>query len=213
MKVPRSLPSHQRDFPAFLFTQGIDALMTLGSESTMFWISREFDLNYGNPDAVGELANATASSSEGYGWKALEVTYLVSQGTRLWVDAVDWFFLSVLLLLVHRSVSHGQRGQPAAFPLNWARLGLLVGALALVDFLASCAKFAVDWRDFSTLASGLSVVNAVVLLPAWLLWLGVHLPRARTRAFAALASSDLSGSRGGAGEPGVELAAFPEANC
>ena len=182
----------------------------------MFWISREFDLNYGNPDAIGELVNATTGSSEGYGWKALEVTYLVSQGAQLWIDAIDWLFLSILLFLMHRSVSKNTGTGSAAFSLNWARLGLVISVLALMDFMASCAKFALDWRDFSALAGGLSVLNTIALLPTWLLWFGLRLPKARTKAFASLASSDLSGSSGrvgGGGEDGVELPGVSDANC
>ena len=178
----------------------------------MFWISRDFDLNYGNPDAIGEMVNATADNSEGYGWKALEVTYLVSQGAQLWIDAIDWLFLSILLFLIHRSVSKNYSSGSAVFPLSWARLGLVISVLALFDFMASCAKFALDWRDFSALAGGLSVLNTIALLPTWLLWLGLRLPRARNKAFAALASSDLS-SVGGASETGVELSNVSDANC
>jgi len=172
------------------FFEGIDTLMILGSEATCDWLQTSFELGYG-ADGAG-------------GWRALEIAWMTSQGTRLWVDAIDWLFLSLSLVLVARSVWLSERDGASVFSPKWAALSAAIGSLALVDFVAETARFAGDWRDFSIAAAFISMLNSLVLLPVWILWLGVELPRARgeviedplKRAHRSSSSADRAGPAG-----------------
>lgn len=151
-------------------------------------------------------SSSPLAAQDGNGWKVLEISFLVNQGSMLWIDAVDWLFLSLTLMLVYRSVaadaSSGHGASP--FPLHWARLGLVVAFFSGLDFLAECARFMAGWRAFSAMASVLSVLNTLLLLPAWLIYLGWDLPRARAQAFAGLASQEGGfGGGDGGGDGGV----------
>ena len=156
----------------------IDTLLTLGTEATCGWIADDFDLEYGGAGGAGA-----------YGWKTLEITWLTNQGSRLWIDAIDWLFLSLALVCVHRSVALTPSGPAKAFSVRWATLGLVIAFFAFFDFVAECARFAAAWRAFSAMSGVLSVLNTLILLPAWLVWLSTMLPAARHQAFASLAAT------------------------
>jgi len=135
----------------------IEILQTLGTSSTCAWISEDFNLEDNN------------------GWASLEIAYLSNQGSRLWIDAIDWLFLGSVLVLMHSSVAN--KGG-SFFSPKWANLGVGIGVLCIFDFMAECARF-VDWRDFMVVSAMLSVLNSLVLLPIWLLWFGTQLPAAK----------------------------------
>ena len=141
--------------------------------------------------------NSTLHTNDDLGWKALEVTWLTTQGNRLWVDAFDWLALALLLYLMRVSVK-SNNARASTFPPLWSNLGVAIGGLAFVDFVADCARFSSHWQAFSALAGTLSFINTVILLPAWLLWFGKLIPGAKAATFSALADSDSHGGLGAA---------------
>jgi len=171
--------------------EACELLMELGSASTCAWISKDFDLDYGlMPEATeGSPSSASARAQEGFGWKALEIAYITTRGARLWVDAIDWLFLGLALFAMSTSVNQARQSgrDQETFPARWGRLGALVGSLALVDFVVECAQFTIDWKLF-VVTTALSLLNTLVLLPAWLLWLGVELPRCQAASSRGLAA-------------------------
>jgi hypothetical protein len=53
-----------------------------------------------------------------------------------------------------------------------------MGLLALIDF----ALIRFSSGTFSKVRSGLTMLNRLILLPVWLVWLGYQLPRAKLAA-------------------------------
>ena len=124
----------------------------------------------------------------------LYLQYLITQGNRIWIDAMDWLLLSIAVFCVHRSVSSDTKA-PSSFSLHWARFGLAVGILALFDFVAECARFSGYWQPFNRAATGFSVMNTLIFMPIWLIWLSVQLPNAMSESVMKLtAEEDRSGS-------------------
>lgn len=134
-------------------------------------------------------ANDTWKPHDDIGWKTLEITWLTMQGNRLWVDAFDWLALAIMMQLIHVSVK-SNNARASSFPMFWSNLGVVIGVLCLVDFIASAVRFSSNWRAFSALAGTLSFINTVILLPAWLLWMGKLIPGAKRATFSALSASD-----------------------
>ena len=105
------------------------------------------------------------------GWRVLEIAYFLLEGTLLWIDAVEWLFLSAMLTLLYISVrSHQER----LLGIRWARLGLVMAFLCFVDFASDILRFQ-SWRTFSMVALGITVISRLILLPIWLVWLGRQL--------------------------------------
>ena len=56
----------------------------------------------------------------------------------------------------------------------WARLGLFIAFLTFIDFSADVLRLD-EWQSFSALALIVTVVNTLILLPAWLIILAFSL--------------------------------------
>ena len=114
---------------------------------------------------------------------------------------MDWLALSIALFLTFRSVQREairtRDESRLSFSLNWAQLGVFVSFCCFLDFLADCGRF-VNWQSFQYAAAALSLINMLVLLPIWLLWLAVQLPSATEKMHSLAASDDFgTGTRGG----------------
>jgi len=57
---------------------------------------------------------------------------------------------------------------------TWAQLGMGVGCLSFVDFLANLMRLG-NYATFQIIAQCITVFNTVLLLPIWILWLGKQL--------------------------------------
>jgi hypothetical protein len=88
---------------------------------------------------------------------------------------VEWLALFGISVLLFVSV---KRQTERLLSLSWASLGLVMGLLSLIDFAADILRLE-SWRTFSEIAFGITMLNRLVLLPVWLIWLGCQLPRAK----------------------------------
>ena len=110
-----------------------------------------------------DVTNSTLHTNDDLGWKALELSWLTIQGNRLWVDAFDWLALFLMMQFIYFSVKSNNE-RISIFPRVWSTLGVAIGCLALVDFIACCARFSTHWQEFSALAGVVSFINTVILL-------------------------------------------------
>jgi hypothetical protein len=146
------------------FLEIVARVMTIGA---IHWLgSGYFNLDHWTD---GEDSAAATGAPDLLGWRTLEVITVVVNGLSAWVDAMEWLFLSAILLLVYRSVA-SHNNTTSAWSMRWATLGLFIGALSFVDLSFNVLRFQ-SWRTFSVLALMLTTLTRLVLMPVWLVWL------------------------------------------
>lgn len=144
----------------------LSRLLYIGSMDAMEWLSTDFN-----------LANWTSvDSNDQIGWRTLGMIQIAVSGLMLWIDAVEWLFLTGIFMLLFASVRNDSKGD-RVFAMRWAYFGLFLAMLGIVEFAASLLRFQ-SWRTFSTIASGIGGLNRLFLFPIWLVWLGRQLPKA-----------------------------------
>lgn len=160
-------------------TELISRLMTIGTTATSIWLANRFNLqNWVEISAQGYVvaseggAQDSTDNADMIGWRVLEVVHIVNRGLLLWIDAAEWLFLSAIFTLIYLSVV---KSEESKLSRNWARLGLVMAALAFIDFSSDVLRLR-SWMTFSTVAIFISVISRLFLMPGWLLWLGMQLP-------------------------------------
>jgi hypothetical protein len=146
-------------------TEFVARLMHVGSWNTGNWISLDFYLD----DWAGD-----PQQPNGVGWKALELTYQLTQGMILWVDSWEYFALFGIMVCMFMSIRTAPSG-PLADAMCWGGLGLFIGLLSLADFVFLMVRF-VDWDTYNLVVIIFSIIIRLLLLPAWLIILSVKLP-------------------------------------
>jgi hypothetical protein len=140
-------------------------VMFIGGTNAAEWLSKDFNLD-----------DWTADGGDQIGWRVLEVGYMLMRGMMLWVDTIEWMFLYCIATLLFVSV-FTQSSTKRLLSVRWASFGLVVAAFCIVDFAAEILRLA-DWRTFSKIAFGTSLMLRLVLLPVWLVWLARLIPKA-----------------------------------
>jgi hypothetical protein len=109
---------------------------------------------------------------------SLELSYLISTGRSVWIQALLYvllgggFWFCGFLGLVHSSELRVNR-LPRLF--KWHSLfSFCLGFFGFVVFAADIAKFFLPIYSFYGYAT---VIYMVVLIPAWIIWLGFLLPK------------------------------------
>jgi len=143
-------------------------LLLVGAGNVGNWIAKAFNLD----DWTGE------GSGDGMGWRVLELTQLFAHGLIIWVDAIE--FLAIFGIMVLLFLSVRAEGADPTFSRCWSILGLVIGLLSLFDFLAAIMRLQ-NWRVYSFISLTITILNAMILLPSWLLVLGCQLPKARAK--------------------------------
>jgi hypothetical protein len=158
-------------------TEFIARLLQIGTSLAGEWLAKDFNLD----NWLSE------SSNDKIGWRTLQVVHLVVRGMLLWVDAAEWLALFGISVLLFVSI---QRQTERLLSLSWASVGLAMGLLSLIDFAADVLRLE-SWRSFSEVTFWITMINRLVVLPVWLIWLGCQLPRAKE--FAVIRRSDEKG--------------------
>ena len=156
----------------------LSTLMFIGGSNAAEWLAKDFNLDNW----------LSSSGNDNIGWRVVEISNILLHGTRLWVDAIEWIFLYLIMTLIFvanltyydTSLSTGS-GSTRLFSMRWAGFGLFAAAFCIVDFAAEVLRFE-DWRTFSQIAFVTSVVLRVFLLPIWLLGLAMTLPTVQKNA-------------------------------
>ncbi|GAX26735.1 hypothetical protein FisN_2Hh316 [Fistulifera solaris] len=145
-------------------TELLARLFYIGSTSTMEWMVKDFQLENWTENAEGDQL----------GWKSLEVTHLAIMGVLTWIDALEYLFLSFIFAFLFVSV---WRKSERLLDVKWARFGMVLSALSLIDFAADLMRYQ-NWRKYSRITFVISALNRLVLFPIWLLWLAIQIPKA-----------------------------------
>lgn len=148
------------------FTEMLARIFSLGTNGVSSWIASDFNLQ--NWTAV--------DSNDMIGWRALEISYMISSNITLWVDAVEWLFLCGIMILFFVSIVRPTNDSSASFfSTHWAYFGAIIGILCAIDFSSSILRYQ-SWRFFSSICLFVGFINRAFLIPLWLLWLGKQLP-------------------------------------
>jgi len=129
-------------------------------------------------------------AEEGIGWKVLELTDAMASSLVTWVNAFEYlsmflifFFLWMEVKFEHIRIKtlkrEGQTTEEETFDENWAAVGVIIGVLGLIEFMAQVMRVT-NWRAWTIITRLMSMSSMLVLVPIWLIMLGRKLPRLRT---------------------------------
>lgn len=168
------------------FIELISRLLFIGSTMAMYWMADYFNLKYwvyiNDGDIQPTLSNQDKDlHGDKIGWRVLEMIHITTQGMTHWIDTAEWLFLAAIYFLIYVSVS---KSEVSHFARNWARFGLLLGAIAFFDFASDVMRFRSYFKD-SWVPLLFNALSRFILMPIWLVWLGKQLPVARSNAIAA----------------------------
>eukprot|EP00934_Nitzschia_sp_Nitz4_P008247 Nitzschia sp. Nitz4//scaffold45_size130396//102127//103128//NITZ4_003467-RA/size130396-snap-gene-0.143-mRNA-1//-1//CDS//3329552452//8237//frame0 len=152
--------------------------------ASLFWLSmaaragrlaKDYNLDDWLRDDFG------GDGDDGMGWRALEVSYRIASGFIWLVDSLEWLFLSLIFVLIFFSVSRWRRWDNSdSFGRRWNGLSLFIGLLCLLDFVFEILQYE-KIRVAGPISMLYSVINRILLIPAWILALGIMLPRAESK--------------------------------
>lgn len=111
------------------------------------------------------------------GWRSLELTAFALRGMVVWIDAFEWISLFFLMIFIFVAVERYRRIDPTIFGAGWNGVGLFLGLLCLLEFITELLRL-FSWRVFSRMALVYGSLNRLILLPFWLIVLGLRLPHA-----------------------------------
>mmetsp|Transcript_23013 Transcript_23013/g.54618 ORF Transcript_23013/g.54618 Transcript_23013/m.54618 type:complete len:277 (-) Transcript_23013:398-1228(-) len=134
----------------------------------------------------------SANSGDDIGWRALEVTHIVTYGLVGFIDAFEWLVLATILVLVHISVRRWRNTvDGTTFGAAWNALGLFIALFCILDFVAEVLRLD-GFRQFGKVAFWYSAVNRLILIPMWLIVLALKLPYASVKMNRAATSGSAS---------------------
>eukprot|EP00980_Cylindrotheca_fusiformis_P012331 scaffold3020_cov118-Cylindrotheca_fusiformis.AAC.1 len=151
------------------FTEWISRFMFIGSSMATELLVTQFNLD------------TWAYPEDGVGWRALEVTHIITTGLIAFIDAFEWIALFFILLFVHVSVKRWRVYDDTTFGACWNVLGLFISLLSLCDFVAEVLRVVDGTMVYADIAFWYSGINRLVLMPLWLLILGCQLPAAAAK--------------------------------
>ncbi len=149
------------------FTEWISRFLYIGAAMAMQLMVNEFNLD----NWISE------NSNDQIGWRALEVTHIVVRGMILYIDAFEWICLFFIMVFIHISVRRWRVHDAVTFGACWNSLGLFIGLLSVLDFVAEILRLD-GFQIFGPIAFWYSAVNRLLLIPLWLILLGLRLPYA-----------------------------------
>jgi hypothetical protein len=120
----------------------------------------------------GDFSNSEYDE-DGLGWKSLELAYATSKGMVQLVDSVEFLILAAILVTIFWVVRR-RRATGLSFSRYWSFLGLLMAFVAFIQSLLALSAYDV-WDRRNKAAIYLMAFNQVILLPIWLIWLGLQM--------------------------------------
>jgi hypothetical protein len=149
------------------FTEWISRFLYIGASMAMQMLVKEFNLS----NWISE------NSNDDIGWRTLEVTHIVTRGLISFIDAFEWICLFFIMVFVHISVRRWRTHDAVTFGACWNALGLFIGLLAVLDFVTEILRLD-GFKVFGPIAFWYGAVNRLLLIPLWLIILGIRLPYA-----------------------------------
>jgi hypothetical protein len=150
-------------------TEWLSSLFWIGMNVASTHLVQKFNLDDWLRDDLG-------SPTDGMGWRALEVTHIDASGFIWFTDAFEWICLSGIFILTFVSVRQWRMQDQTSFGARWNGLGLFIGLLCVMEFVSEILRFE-GFRIFGPIALVYSILNRLLLIPAWIISLGFLLPR------------------------------------
>lgn len=143
-------------------------------ENTATWIDR--------PD----LIQNGDDEEEGLGWQVLELNHVVGQGFLTYTDSFEWICLTCMFILIFISVRQWLSEGETSFGGRWNCLGLFIGLVCLLEFGWDVVKFQfrylrINYKIFGYASIVIAIFNRLILIPSWIIALGVMIPRAERK--------------------------------
>ena len=149
-------------------TEWISHVLYIGSSMTAELVATQFNLS----------SWISADTTDNIGWRTLEITHIVTFGLVSIIGAIEWIILALVMILVHVSVKRWRSSvDSTTFGGAWNALGLFVALMCILEFVTEVLRLD-GIKYFSQIAFWYSSVNRIILLPTWLLILGLRLPYA-----------------------------------
>jgi hypothetical protein len=156
------------------FAELLSRLLALGSNNALKWMASSFNLDHWNVVIDTNTTNTTETDgNDNIGWRTLQMLDIAFSGLLLWIDSVEFLFLSVILILLVVSIKQDNQ----LFATKWAKFGVLLAVLGIIEFAVSILRFD-NWMVFSTIGILINALNQLLLFPIWLIWLGRQLSKA-----------------------------------
>ena len=128
------------------------------------------------------LIRPDVSTEDGYGWRVLEMSHIVARGFVVYVDSFEWIALAGVFIFSFASVRGWLMEDQTSFGSRWNTLGLFIGFVCILEFVAEILRFEENMRQSSQIFGIVSIIyavlNRIIFIPAWILSLGVMIPRA-----------------------------------
>jgi len=149
-------------------TEWISHVLYIGSSTTSELLARQFNLS----------SWITSTSEDDIGWRTLEITHIVTYGFVSLIGAIEWIILAIVMILIHISVVRWRRDvDTTTFGAGWNTLGIFVALMCILEFITEVLRLD-GFTSFSQIAFWYSAFNRLILIPTWLLILGIRLPYA-----------------------------------
>jgi hypothetical protein len=160
------------------WTKWFSAIFWNGMYISFLQISKNFNLDVWLSTLLAEQYQI--DGEDGIGWRALEVNYMVSRGLVWIVNAVEWLCLAAIFSFTFVSVFQWRKTDETSFGAKWNALGLFIGMLAIVEFVAEIIGFE-GYRVAWIFVVLYAALNRLILVPIWIIILGFQLPNASTK--------------------------------
>jgi len=150
-------------------TQLVSRLIRMGVYNTANWINMQFNVRDWGTRSDGER--------DWYGIKVLEMVYQIAGDMTQWSEACTYLILFGIFVLNFISVRTLNAELYQTLGIRLAGLGLFIAMLCFIDAMFLMLRWQ-DWNFFTQLASSLTVINRVFLIPIWVIILSFRLPGA-----------------------------------
>ena len=160
------------------FAELSSRLLALGSNNALTWMASKFNLEDWN--TVTNSTNSDGDANDMIGWRTLQMMGIAMSGLLLWIDAVEYLFLSGILIILAISI----REENELFTMKWAKFGVVIAVLGIIEFATAILRFEA-WGVFSVTGTLINILNQLILFPVWLFWLSRQFPKAEAARIAA----------------------------
>lgn len=161
-------------------TEWLSHLFWIGTTVGTYTVAFDFNLDtWLRPDVAARLG---VNGDDGIGWRALEVTHIVTSGMIWIVDSFEWLCIAGILIFTFFAVFTWRKDDQMTFGARWNALGLFIGLLAIVEFSFEIVRFE-GYKFASPIVLLYAALNRIILIPAWIISLGFQMPRAAAKHF------------------------------
>lgn len=161
-------------------TEWLANMLWLGMCLVTKQVVEKYNLENWLRDDLQDIDDATQPFDDGLGWRTVEVNQIVGSGFVWFVDSIEWVFLALIFFTSFLSVSQFRKKDTTTFSGRWNGLGLFISLLSLLDFITEVLRFD-GFRAFGPIALIYAAINRILLIPIWILGLGIMLRRATAK--------------------------------